>query len=51
MSNEIINNDNLGSQNEIIFVMERIAVDGVKQSDIEKHCLNNKNFFECLLLE
>ncbi|WP_406660241.1 DUF3883 domain-containing protein [Methanolobus sp. ZRKC3] len=43
--NEIANHNNLGSFDEIEYVIQRITEEGTKQSDLEKHCLNNKDFF------
>lgn len=45
MLKEIVNNDNLGSFDEIEYVIQRITEYGTKQSDLERHCLNNKDFF------
>lgn len=45
MLNELANHNNLGSFDEIEYVIQRITEEGTKQSDLEKHCLNNKDFF------
>ncbi|NQV77205.1 MAG: DUF3883 domain-containing protein [Lutibacter sp.] len=46
MSKEIIDNDNLGSIDEILFVIEKIKhEESIDITDFEKYCFNNKDFF------